>query len=104
MEYKYDHFGVPCRHKREGMLHYPKYGVWASDYEKDPYRIEWIYFERESLFHPLIQKTPHVCFWVRDIAKAVSGKKLLLPPTPFEGILMAFIEEEGTPIEFFQKL
>lgn len=102
MEYTYDHFGVPVPHKREGMVYYPEYKVWCSVYEKDPYRIEWIYFEKGSPMHPLIQTVSHVCFIVKDIQKATHGKKLLLKPTHSDGYTMAFIEEEGVPIEFFQ--
>lgn len=102
MQYKYDHFGVPIKKKRENMIYYPEYRVWCADYEKDPYRIEWIYFEEESPMHPLIQTVSHVCFIVDDIQKAVKNKKMLLKPTHFEGIWMAFIEENGVPIEFIQ--
>lgn len=104
MEYKYDHFGVPTKTKREGMVHFPEYGVWCSDFEKDPYRIEWIFFEKGSPMHPLIQTIPHVCFLVKDIQRAVHGKKLLLPPVAIEGYMMAFIEEDGVPIEFLQQM
>lgn len=103
MEYKYDHFGVPTKTKREGMVHFPEYGVWCSDFEKDPYRIEWIFFEKGSPMHPLIQSVPHVCFLVKDIERAVRGKKLLMAPVAIEGHMMAFIEEDGVPIEFLQQ-
>ncbi len=103
MEYTYDHFGVPINRKREGMTHFPEYKVWCSNYEKDPYRIEWIFFETGSPLHPLIQTVSHVCFLVTDIEKAVQGKKVLLKPTLYQGYQMAFIEEGGVPIEFIQQ-
>lgn len=102
MDYKYDHFGVPSKEKYEGMLYFPEFKVWCSNYEKDPYRIEWIFFEKGSPFHPLIQTVSHVCFIVADIEKAVHGKKILLKPTPYQGYQMAFIENGGVPIEFIQ--
>lgn len=102
MEYIYDHFGVPVRDKREGMIYFPEYRVWCSPYETDPYRIEWIYFEKNSPFHPLIQTVPHVCFLVKDIHRAVHGKKLLLKPVHYQNYQMAFIEENGVPIELMQ--
>lgn len=102
MEYRYDHFGVPIPKKREGMVYFPEYKVWCSSYENDPYRIEWIYFEKGSPFAPLIQTISHVCFIVKDIEKATWNKKLLLKPTYYDGYYMAFIEEEGIPIEFIQ--
>lgn len=102
MEYRYDHFGVPVKEKLPGMIYYPEYKVWCADYEKDPYRVEWIYFEKGSEMPSLIQTVPHVCFWVEDIERAVHGKKLLLNPSEEKGYWMAFIEENGVPIEFFQ--
>ena len=104
MEYRYDHFGVPVEQKRAGMIYFPEYKVWCADYEKDPYRIEWLFFEEGSPMHPLIQTVSHVCFIVEDIQKAVFGKKLLLKPTHYEGYQMAFVEEKGVPIEFIQPL
>lgn len=102
MKYKYDHFGVPVKKKQKGMIHYSEFKVWASDYEKDPYRIEWIFFEKGCKMPALIQNVPHVCFIVKDIKKAVRGKKILLKPVYYQGHYMAFIEENGVPIEFFQ--
>lgn len=104
MEYRYDHFGVPSQEKLPGMIYYPEYKVWASDWEKDPYRIERLFFEKGCPMHPLIQSAPHVCFFVDDIEKAVRGKKILLKPVLLEDTWMAFIEEKGVPIEFFQKV
>lgn len=102
MKYKYDHFGVPVRKKQKGMTYFPEFKVWSSDFEKDPYRIEWLFFEKECEMHPLIQAIPHVCYLVKDIRKAVQGKKVLLKPLYQPGYYMAFIEEKGIPIEFMQ--
>lgn len=102
MEYQYDHFGVPTKYKLEGMIYYPEYKVWCSDYERDPMRIEWIFFEKECKMPSLIQNIPHVCFIVPDIQKAVRNKKILLEPIFFQDRFMTFIEENGVAIEFFQ--
>jgi len=102
MNLRYDHFGVPVREKEEGMTLFPRYRVWCSDYEKDPYRIERIFFEEGCPFHPLIQAVPHVCFLVADLREAIVGKKVLFPPMEEEGYAMAFIEERGVPLELIQ--
>jgi hypothetical protein len=102
MEYIFDHFGVPVLQKREGMRYFPEFKVWCSDYEKDPYRIEWIFFEKGNAFHSLIQTHPHVCFLVKDIETAIRDKKILLKPTHYQSYSLAFIEEKGVPIEFIQ--
>lgn len=102
MKYQYDHFGVPVSEKCEGMIHFPEFKVWCTDYEKDPFRIERIFFEKDCQMHPLIKMTPHVCFLVENIEKAVSGKKILVAPVFYQGAYLAFIEEDGVPIEFIQ--
>ena len=99
---KYDHIGIPTKHRREGMIYFPEYKVWTSDYEKSEFRIEWVFFEKESPLHPLIQSVPHVSFLVADIRKAVLGKKILLAPVKYQGYWMAFIEDDGAPVEFIQ--
>lgn len=101
---EYDHIGIPSRSRREGMLYFPEFKVWTSDYEKSLYRIEWIFFEEGNNFHPLIQTIAHVCFIVQDIQQAVRGKKILLPTVHYQDYYMAFIEDDGAPIEFIQKL
>lgn len=102
MKYRFDHFGFPVKKKQEGMIHFPEFRVWTSDYEKNPYRIEWVFFEENCEMHSLIKTTPHVCFSVKDILEAVHGKKILLKPVFYQNYHMAFIEENGVPIEFIQ--
>jgi hypothetical protein len=102
MNYLYDHFGVPVKEKHENMLYFPEFKVWCSDYEEDPFRIERIFFEPGSPMHALIQTHPHVCFLVKDIEQATAGKKCLLNPVYYQGYYLAFIEEEGVPVEFIQ--
>jgi len=102
MKYKYDHFGVPTKKKRKGMIHYPEFKVWCSSYEKDPYRIEWIFFEKNCKLPSLVKAVPHICFRVKDINKAIRGKKVIFGPVYYQGNWFAFINEDGVPIEFSQ--
>lgn len=104
MEYKFDHFGIPIKEKKDEMIYFPEYKVWTSDYEKNLYRIEWLFFEKECVLHPLIQSISHVCFIVKDIQEAVREKKILLEPIYYQGYYMAFIAENNVPIEFIQPI
>jgi hypothetical protein len=48
---------------------------------------------------------PHVAFEVQDLQQALAGQKILIEPnSPSEGILVAFIECDGAPVEFLQFL
>ena len=102
MKYKYDHLGMPVPKKQEGMIYLPEFKAWNTDYTKSEYGIVWIYFEKDSPLHPLIQTQPHICFIVPDIQQAVHGKKILLNPFIYENEWVTYIEDNGAVIEFIQ--
>lgn len=101
---QYDHIGIPTREKRADLIYIPDLKLWTSDYEKDPFRVEWIFFEKDCQIHPLIQRIPHVGFQVKDIEKAVHGRKILMDICVYGHERMAFIEHNGAPIEFLEKM
>jgi hypothetical protein len=40
---------------------------------------------------------------VDNLLEAIKGKKVIIPPnSPSDGVQVAFIEENGAPIEFIQ--
>jgi len=44
-----------------------------------------------------------VAFEVEDLAAELQGKEILIEPnSPSEGVLVAFIVDNGAPIEFIQ--
>jgi len=46
---------------------------------------------------------PHVAFKVDDISAELEGKEVLIEPNPpSEGVTVAFIVDNGAPIEFIQ--
>jgi hypothetical protein len=46
---------------------------------------------------------PHVAFEVDDIRAELEGKEVLIEPnSPLEGVTVAFIIDNGAPIEFIQ--
>ncbi len=102
MKYQFDHFGIPVTEKQKEMIYFPEYKVWTSDYEKNPYRIERLFFEKDCTMHPLIQSTSHICFLVNNIQEAVENKIIILEPQYYQGYYMAFIAENDVPIEFIQ--
>jgi hypothetical protein len=51
----------------------------------------------------IVQTVPHVAFEVDNLLEAIKGKKVIIPPnSPSDGVQVAFIEENGAPIEFIQ--
>jgi hypothetical protein len=101
--YKYHHLGIPTNEKREGETYLPEFKMFVSGYEDSEFHIEWMRYEEDSPVHPLVKKIPHVAFEVEDIEKAIEGKEILIPPnSPSAGTLVAFIAENGAPIEFIR--
>ncbi len=51
----------------------------------------------------MVKTVAHVAFVVDDIEKAIAGKNVIIEPnSPYDGIKVAFIEDNGAPIEFLQ--
>ena len=54
-------------------------------------------------FPEIVKTIPHVAFEVDNLKEAIKGKKVIIRPnSPSEGVQVAFIEENGAPIEFIQ--
>ena len=60
-------------------------------------------YEKDCQLPEIVKTMPHIAFEVDDIYEAIKGKKVIIKPnSPSEGIIVAFIEENGAPIEFIQ--
>ena len=60
-------------------------------------------FEPEAPVPDLVRTVPHVAFEVDDLSAEIAGKEILIAPnSPSPGVTVAFIVENGAPIEFLQ--
>jgi hypothetical protein len=100
---KYHHVGIPTSKPVEGEIYLEKYKVYHCGYETSEYGIEWMRYEKDCDLPEIVKTIPHVAFEVDDIFEAIRGKKVIIGPnSPSEGNIVAFIEENGAPIEFIQ--
>ncbi len=100
---KYHHLGIPTLQKREGEEYLKDLKFYVSGYEESPYGIEWMRFDSDCSQPDLIKTIPHVAFEVDDLLKEIKGKNVIVKPTsPSAGVLVAFIEDNGAPIELIQ--
>jgi hypothetical protein len=100
---RYHHLGIPTDVPREGERYLEKFGMYVSGYEESPYNIEWMRFEPGSKIHELIRRIPHIAFEVDDIEEALKGREVIVEPnSPSEGITVAFIVDNGAPVEFLE--
>jgi len=76
--------------------------VYVSGYES-PYHIEWMRYEPDASYPEIVKNVPHVAFEVDNLEEELKGKKVIIAPnSPSTGVTVAFIEDNGAPIELLQ--
>ena len=75
--------------------------MYVSGFESSRYGVQWMRFESDSPLPELVRTVPHVAFEVEDLAAALEGREILIEPnSPSPGVTVAFIVDNGAPIEF----
>jgi hypothetical protein len=101
---RYHHLGIPTESPREGETYLPHLKMYVSGFDTSEYGIEWIRFDDDCPLPELVKTVSHVAFEVDDLEAELEGKQVLITPNrPSPGVVVAFIEENGAPIEFLQK-
>lgn len=95
-----NHFGIPVTTPVAGEMHNDDLNLWYTDVAASPNKIEFLRFEPGCPFPEKVQTMSHIAYEVDSMEEALKGAKILYGPfTPVEGMDVAFIEEEGVPIE-----
>ena len=97
------HVDIPTAEKRNNETYLEDARVYITDAAKSPNKIEWLRFEVDSPMPEMLQTIPHIAYRVDDLEAEMKGKDVLMEPfSPMEGVTVAFIIEEGAPIELMQ--
>jgi hypothetical protein len=100
---RYHHVGIPTQVPREGEAYLAKFKMYASGFETSKFGVEWLRFEAGAPFPDLVKTVAHVAFVVDDLEAAIAGREVLIEPnSPSPGVTVAFIVDNGAPIEFLQ--
>ena len=100
---KYHHLGIPTYEPKQGEVYLEKYKIFQCGFENSDYGIEWMRYEKDCNLPEIVKTIPHIAFEVNDVIEAIKGKKVIIQPnSPSDGVIVAFIEEDGAPIEFIQ--
>ncbi len=103
-KYKYHHIGIPIKQPIKGEVYLPDYKLFHFGYENSEFGIEWMRYEKDCPLPEIVKTIPHVAFEVNNVYEAIKGKKVIIEPnSPSQGIIVAFIEENGVPIELIQQ-
>lgn len=102
---KYHHVGIPTTTPRPGEVYLADLRLHCTDHESNSYGIQWMRYDADCPLPDLVKEVAHVAFEVEDLSAALEGQEILIGPnSPSEGVLVAFIVEEGAPVELLQFL
>lgn len=100
---KYHHIGIPTEEEKDGEVYLEQFRLYASGFETSRFGVEWLRFLPDAPFPELVKTVAHVAFVVDDLETALEGKTVIISPnSPSEGVTVAFIEDNGAPIEFLE--
>jgi hypothetical protein len=102
-KYKFHHVGIPTKLSRDNEKYHPDLKFYHSGYEASEFGIEWMRFEKDCPLPEIVQTLAHVAFQVDDLEQAIRDKELLIEPnSPSDGVKVAFILDQGAPVELIQ--
>jgi hypothetical protein len=86
-----------------GERYLEAYDTYVSGYESSEFGIEWMRFGPNAPVPDLVRRIPHLAFEVDDLDAELIGREILIGPnSPSEGTTVAFVVENGAPVEFLQ--
>jgi hypothetical protein len=101
--WRYHHLGIPHANPRPQEQHLDALGVHICGFDTSPYGIEWMRYEPHCQVPDIVKTVPHVAFVVDDLEEALKGKHILIAPNaPSGGVRVAFILDDGAPVELMQ--
>ena len=96
---KVNHFGIPTTVPQPGETYAEGLKVWLTDFTQSKNRIEFLRFELDTWMPELLQKVAHVAYEIPDLDAELKGAKVIVEPMDCGDKFIAFIEEEGIPVE-----
>ncbi len=94
------HVGIPTDTQKGEETYLEDAKLYITDCDTSPNKIEWLRFEDGSPMPDMLKNCAHIAYKVDSLETEMAGKDVLLEPfTPMPGVTVAFVIEEGAPIE-----
>ena len=100
---KFNHIGIPVTGNFDGEIDLPHLKMTVSDHKNNPYGIQWQRYWEGAPYPELVKTVSHVAFVVNNLEQEVVDKNILIKPnSPSDGLVVAFIEVNGAPVELME--
>ena len=100
---RYNHVGIPTAESFDGEIPLPRLKMTVSDHQSNPFGIQWQRYWDDAPYPELVKTVPHVAFEVDDLEAALEGHRVIIEPnSPSRGVVVAFVEVCGAPVELMQ--
>ena len=100
---QFDHVGIITTEEKPGQIFIEPTRVWITDFQKHPYRVEWLRYEPDTPVTGPVREMPHVAYRVESIEEASQGMKVLLEPFDAGIAVVGFYQtDDGAVVEFME--
>ena len=100
---RFNHVGIPTTASFDGEIPLPHLKITVSDHQSNPFGIQWQRYWDDAPYPELVKTVPHVAFEVDDLKAALLDQHVIIEPnSPSHGVIVAFIEVQGAPVELMQ--
>ena len=100
---QFDHIGIVTTEKKPDEIFIEPTRVWITDFQKHPYRVEWLRYEPDTPVTGPVREMPHVAYRVESIDEASKGMKVLLEPFDAGIAVVGFYQtDDGAVVEFME--
>jgi hypothetical protein len=97
---RFNHIGIPTTDRFDGEIALPRLKLTVSDHRATEFRIQWQRYDADAPYPDLVKNVAHVAFEVDDLEHALKGQHVIIAPnSPTPGVVVAFIEVIGAPVE-----
>lgn len=100
---RFNHLGIPTTGRFDGEIDIPHLMITVSDHRDNPFGIQWQRYWDGAPYPELVKSVPHAAFEVDDLIEAMADHPVLIAPnSPSPGVMVAFVEVRGAPVELMQ--
>lgn len=97
---KFNHVGLPTKVAFPGEIRLEHLKMTVSDHKNNPFGLQWQRYDEDAPYPEVVKTVAHVAFEVDDLMEAIKGHKVIIEPnSPSPGVMVAFIEVNGAPVE-----